>query len=254
MRAIALDPSIIRLADLAKGGSYVVASGLAAGLAVSALGSSSRGQLVASLLVKPLTRALLIVIALGLTLHAISKVARAVWDRDDDPEGVMRRGLLAAEGAVHLLAAIVTFAGSYGAGREHFVAWSARLISPAAGAWAVMGLGGALMLAGAFQIYRATGGIETEAFEPSIRSWPHVRRFLRLGQAGVIARGLALPMIGAFLIITAAQSTPYEAPSLAASLDALLARVEGPYLLLFVAATCALYGGAVIALAGYKRD
>lgn len=245
--------TLLRGTEIAKGLAYVIGAGLAGGLSLTAIGARSAQGLVVDLLDKPITQALLGVVAVCLAFYSVWRLYVAARERDSDPESILRRAATGAGGFVHLLMALAAAGGLYGAGREDFTPLTAQLLIPRIGVYLAVVLGASLMIAGAIQIYRAVNGSYEDTLELPARSDPDARRLLRFGQIGMIARALALPIIGTFLALTALQAKPYDPIGLASSMELFLARSAGPYLLLFVGLASALYGGAVVAVSKYKK-
>lgn len=82
----------------------------------------------------------------------------------------------------------------------------------------------------------------------------HARQVaLRTGQVGFIAKGAAIGLIGALVVVAAVQSDPAEASGLDVALKTLAAQPYGPYLLIVVALGLAAYGVFCFFDARYHR-
>jgi hypothetical protein len=239
--------------EMAKGFGYVVGAGLAGGLALCALQAKSTKGLVVNLLTQPIGLGLLSVVSLCFLSWSAWTAYLVVRRRDSDPESIFRRFGTGAGGFAHFLVAIAAASSVLGFVLGEETPLTAILLVPAAGASAIFLFAATLAIAGAMQIYRAIDGELEErlAFPPRLD--PPLKKLLRFAQLGVIARGLAMPIIGSFLAMTASMSTPFEPMGIAEGLEAALARPAGPYMLLSVAIASAVYGMAAVAVKAFQR-
>lgn len=76
----------------------------------------------------------------------------------------------------------------------------------------------------------------------------------RAGQAGYMARGVTIAMIGGFFIIAAIQHDPDEAKGLGGALSTLSQQSYGPWLLALAGLGLGLFGAYCIAEAKMRRD
>lgn len=77
---------------------------------------------------------------------------------------------------------------------------------------------------------------------------------VRLGQAGYVAKGVSLGIVGGLSVLAAWTYDPQKAGGLDTALQTLLDQPLGPYLLTLVALGIAAFGAYCFAWARYPRE
>ena len=212
-----------------------------------------------TILLAPLGRVLLGLVALGLLGYAAWRLFQGILDPDDegrDARGIVKRVDHAANGLFHAALAVSVgrvALGSGGGGGGGPDDWTATLLQQPFGRWLV-GLAGAVIFAvGLFQFYRAYDAKFMEKLKPGEMA-PRERLWTRrAGRLGHAARGVVFVVIGVFLAQAALQSDPDEARGLGGALSALAAQPFGPYLLGLVAFGLVAFGLFMFVVARYRR-
>ena len=248
---------LARLGFAAKGVVYLLVGALAAAAAWGA--GSARGSTGAlqTLYDEPFGRVLLGLVALGLVGYVLWRLVSAFANPDDDGAG--RRAFHFVTGVTHAVLAVaaarmaLTGSGGSSGGNGSAAHWTAQVMAQPLGVFAVGLAGSGLALYGLHQIYRGfTADVDDRLalhrLRPSAVAW-----VVRLGRAGLIARGIVFALMGAFLIVAALQSDPSEARDLGGALRTLEGQTYGPWLLGAVAAGLFAYGVFQLIRAKYRR-
>jgi len=106
---------------------------------------------------------------------------------------------------------------------------------------------------GLFELYRAAAVELTRRLELSGVSPAGRRRIVRMGRAGLAARGIVFGMIGWFVVQAALHSASGEVQGLAEALRTLRGQPYGRWLLGAVALGLAAYGAFLLVKARYRR-
>lgn len=181
----------------------------------------------------PFGNVVLALIALGLAAYAVWRVVDAIWDLEDygtDAKGIIARLGQTVTGLIHLAigaAAAAILFGSGGSGQGSAIARAAaRVMEMPYGRWIVGLAGAATVGAGIYyglkalrQSYRRhlRGNRFTQAWNPVLR-------------AGLLAQGVVVGVIGAFLIYAGLTSNPGQAGGLERAFGWLEAQVYGQVL------------------------
>src|SRR5215212_4593255 len=228
-------------------------------------GAEAAGQQGAlrSILVAPLGRVLLCIIALGLLSYTAWRLYQGVMGPEDaggdlkgDLKGIARRldyvinGLF--HGALAFYAGQLAF-GSGGGGGGSPDDWTASLMSQPFGRWLVVVAGLAIVGAGLYQFYKAYKADFQENLKTGEMSLREKRWTTHAGRLGYAARGVVFGVIGVFLIQAALQADPDEARGLGGALATLARQPFGPYLLGAVALGFVAYGVFMFVVARYRR-
>ena len=250
-----------RLGYAAYGVVYVLVGVLSVG-AASGGGGKTAGQegALQTILLAPLGRVLLGLVALGLLGYAAWRLFQGVLDPDGegrDAKGLIKRADHLVNGLFHAALAVsvgrVALGSGGGGGGGGPDDWTATLLQQPLGR-GLVGLVGAVIFAiGLFQFYRAYDAkfmqkLKPGEMSPRERTW--TRRAGRLGHA---ARGVVFMVIGVFLAQAALQSDPDEARGLGGALSALAAQPFGPGLLGLVACGLVAFGIFMFVVARYRR-
>lgn len=247
---------LARVGFVAKAAVYFIIGGIAARVAFGMGGrtTDTRGALI-TILRQPFGTVLLGVVAAGLFGYAVWLLFTAALDaegRGSDLRGRLKRIGVALRGLVHAaLGAQAAFMVLGSPTRANALReWTAWLLSAPLGAWMVAIAGAAVMVYGAYQLYRAVGRDLAEGLEMAA---PVARWAVRFGRFGVTARGLVFSLIGFFLLRAALMYDARQAKGLAESLRTLAARPSPSWLLGIVAMGLVSYGLYELFEARYRR-
>lgn len=249
-----------RIGYLAKGVVYLIVGGLAAAAAFGAGGrtTGSEGAL-ATILHQPFGRVLLALVAIGLAGYAFWRAVEGLADPEGhgtDAKGLVMRGRALVSAVIHVslvISAVALVTGNGGGSGRGTEGWTAELMSQPFGRWLV-GLVGLVVIGAAIQqwisAYRARfrRRMDYSAVNRDAERW-----LVRLGRAGLAARGAVFAIIGSFFLVAAWQANPNEAKGLAESLHTLETQPFGPWLLGLMAIGLALYGAHQIVKARLRR-
>jgi Domain of Unknown Function (DUF1206) len=245
-----------QLGWLAKGVVYVLAGVLAAAVAARSVGWTSTvapdGEASPAGAIKEIAtftggRILLLALALGLLLYALWRLFTALAPGGSGAEAVaMRLG--------YAISAILYFTFSLTAlalarrptgntdGNRKVVDLSARVMSHSAGRWAIALAGLIAIGAGLYRIVKgAKGDVETELNLAGL-SADRRRLIKRLGIVGEIGRGIAVSLIGFFLLRSGMDVNPQEATGLDGALRRLTVNGWGSALVGVVGVGFVAYG------------
>ena len=208
----------------------------------------------------PHGRALLGALAVGLGGYALWRLIQAVRDTESagsDLRGILTRLVYAGIGATYAvlaLSALRLVGGVEGRGGDAVAQdWTARLLAQPFGQWLVAAAGLGVVGVGLFQFYLAFGGKICDRLQLSEMSQEQARFVVCAGQVGYSARGVALAIIGGFLVIAGLRAQPAEARGLGGALETLGQQPLGPWLLGAVAVGLLAYGVFMVVQARYRR-
>ena len=212
-----------------------------------------------TILLAPLGRVLLGLVALGLLGYATWRLFQGILDPDNegrDAKGFVKRSDHVVNGLFHAALSVSVgrvALGSGGGGGGGPDDWTATLLQQPFGPWLVGLVGAGILAVGLFQFYRAYDAKFMEKLKPGGMS-PRERRWTtRTGRLGHAARGVVFIIMGIFLAQAALQSDPDEARGLGGALSALAAQPFGPYLLGLVASGLVAFGLFMFVVARYRR-
>lgn len=251
---------LVRFGYVAYGVVYLLVGVLAmqAAFGGAAEAAGQQGAL-RSILLAPLGRVLLCIIALGLLAYAAWRLFQGVMDPEDegrDAKGVVKRlnhvlnGLF--HGSLAFYAGQLAF-GSGGGGGGSPDDWTATLMSRPFGRWIVVVAGVGIVGAGLYQFYEAHRADFREKLKMGEMSLRKKRWTTHAGRLGYAARGVVFGVIGVFLIQASLQTDPDEARGLGGALETLARQPFGPYLLGAVALGFVAYGVFMFVMARYRR-
>jgi hypothetical protein len=221
--------------------------------------TASQESALRQVLLAPLGRVLLGLVALGLLAYAAWRLFQGILDPENegkDAKGLLKRIDHLLNGLFH--AALAFSAGelalsSGGGGGGSPDDWTARLLAQPLGRWLTVIAGVVIVGAGLYQFYkayRADFRDELKAGEMSARAKTWAACSGRLGYA---ARGVVFGVIGVFLVQAALQTDPDEARGLGGALETLARQPFGPYILGAVAIGLVAYGVFMFVVARYRR-
>ena len=250
---------VARFGYAAYGVVYVLVGVLAFQAALGGGKTTGQEGALQTILLAPLGRVLLGLVALGLLGYAAWRLFQGVLDPENegrDTRGVVKRSDHVVNGLFHaaLAASVGRVAlGSGGGGGGGPDDWTATLLQQPLGQFLTVAVGAGIVAIGLFQFYRAYDAKFMEKLKPGEmgpreRTW--TRRGGRLGHA---ARGVVFVVIGVFLVQAALQSDPNQARGLGGALSALASQSFGPYLLGAVALGLVCFGLFMFVVARYRR-
>lgn len=249
----------VRLGYAGKGVIYLLIGGLALRLALGAGGqlTDSTGVLktVEDL---PLGVAWLLAIAVGLLAYAGWKIAEGVWDagrRTSGSASWMHRALVILKGLVYGTIGIQAIREAGGLGGDprdaDEYARSAMQFPFGGVAFGLIGLG--IASYGLFQIWEAWNERLGDDLDRPQMYRDGCRWMIKLGRAGVAARGVILVLIGGALARAGLGGDPAKAGGMTEALWAVFAQPYGTWLLAAVAAGLMCYGLFQVLHARYAR-
>jgi hypothetical protein len=205
---------------------------------------------------------LLGIVAVGLFAYAAWSLVRAVFDPDrqgHDAKGVIARVGYAIAGFTYggtALAAWQLARGTGNGGQSSDAStqdWTARLLATPVGPPLVIGLGVILLGIAISEWVRAYKAnfrreLSLDRLVPELQQW-----VVRVGRAGLIARGVVFALIGVFLVQAARYQDPGQAIGLGGALQKLADQTYGQIWLGLVAAGLCMYGLYSFVQARYGR-
>lgn len=251
---------VARFGYAAYGVVYVLVGVLAFQAALGG-GGETAGQegALQTILLAPLGRFLLGLVALGLLGYAAWRLFQGILDPENEGrsvKGIAKRSDHVVNGLFHAALAVsvggvALGSGSGGGGGPDD--WTATLLQQPVGRSLTVAVGVGIIVIGLFQFYRAYDAKFMEKLKPGEmgpgeRVW--TRRGGRLGHA---ARGVVFLIIGTFLVQAALQSDPNEARGLGGALSTLAGQPFGPYLLGAVSFGLVCFGLFMFVVARYRR-
>ena len=249
--------TLARLGYGAKGVVYLLVGGLSVAAALGRGGQvDGSGGALQSLATAPFGRVLLALLAVGLAGFVVWRAVQALLNPENDSG--RRRAFYVISGIVYAALAVeaVRLAlGSAGGGSGESEAdhWTATLMAQPLGRILVVAAGAALALYGLQQIGKgftaeldrrlALGDLSTTA-----RAW-----IVRIGRAGLAARGLVFSMMGGFLAAAGLTSDASAARGVGGALSTLREQAYGQWLLAAVALGLFAYGLYCLVRARWRR-
>ncbi len=252
-------PSVVRLGRLgwlAKGVVYVLAGLLASAVTARSVGWSSTvapdGEASPTGAIKEISefsggRLLLLALALGLLLYALWRLYTAFGPGGSRAEAVAMRIGYGISAVLYFTFSLTALAlarrPTAGAdGNQKVVDVTARVMTHSAGRWAVAFAGLIAIGAGLYRIVKgAKGEVETELNLAGLSA--NRRRLIkRLGIVGEIGRGIAISLIGFFLVRSGLNVNPQEATGLDGALRNLTVNRWGSALVAVVGVGFVAYG------------
>lgn len=197
------------------------------------------------------------VAALGLVLLAVWQGAEAVAGYSY-AEGATRTRKRISSGIRTIVYLVLAWlAGSSAAGISGGggggKGYTAQLMSAPAGQFLVGGIGVAVIGYGCRQVYKGVTETFTDDLEPEATSGSSGTGLVRMGQAGFIAKGVSLGLVGGLFVWAAATYDPAKAGGLDEGLRILLEQPYGKYLLSLMGLGLAAFGAYCFGWARYAR-
>ena len=251
---------LARVGYVAYGVVYALVGALALQAALGGGGETpSQEGALHQVLLAPLGRVLLGLIAVGLLAYAAWRFFQGILDPENeggDPKGFIKRVDHTLNGLFHGALAfsagqLALGSGSGGGGSPQD--WTARLLAQPMGRFLTVTAGAVVVGAGLYQLYKAYRAdfedeLKTGEMSARARRWS-----TRSGRLGYAARGVVFEVIGVFLFQAALQTNPEKARGLGGALQTLASQPFGPYLLGTVALGLVAYGAFMFVMARYRR-
>lgn len=248
---------LARLGYAAKGVVYILVGLLALQAARGGADATDSGGALRSIVSQPFGKVLLGIIAVGLAGYTLWRWVTALLNPEGEKTGT--RVGYAISGVVHIgltltAARLAMGSGSSGRGGDQAAShWTAEVMSHPLGRWMVALAGIVIAGYGLQQLYHAyTVKLDKQLALGSLggdmRAW-----VVRVGRAGLAARGIVFGIIGIFLLLAALHTDPGEARGLGGALQALEQQPFGPWLLGVVAVGLMAYGIYELVRARYRR-
>ena len=255
---------VARAGYVTKGVIYAIIGGLALQAAIGSGGATTGATgAVQTIGRQPLGRVLLGVTAAGLACYVLWRLVQALLDperKGTDKKAIGKRigygvsGL--AYGGVALLAARAAWSGGRassggggtggggagGGGSGQQEAWTAKLLAQPFGPYLVGAVGVIIGLVGLYHFKQAAEASFMKHYRPHQMDEKERRIAKRVGQAGLIARGITFGVIAWFLVRAAVQFDASEAKGLGEALQTLARQPYGQWLLGIVAVGLIAYG------------
>jgi hypothetical protein len=258
-RAAAEHPAIVKLGRigwLAKGIVYLVAGGLALLIVTRSFGWSdaSTGTKEASPTgaIKEVAHSgggplLLVVLAIGMFLYAAWRVATAVLPGSTDAEGTATRLGYIVSAIIYTTFGLTAISlarapASNANGNQKVTDMTGRLMQHTAGRW-LIGMAGVIAIgAGLYRIVKGLKGDVTDDVDMGGMSAERARWTRRLGAIGEVGRGVAIGIIGFFLLRAAITFDPTQATGLDGALRRFALNPWGVLLVAVVGVGFVAYG------------
>jgi len=199
------------------------------------------------ILVQPYGRAMLLVLAVGLSGYAVWRILDAI--RDPDRHGTAFKGIVTRIGNL-VRAAIYgglgvesfrLFRGLRGSNGREAQMWTARILDIPFGPVIVGLLGGIVSIYGVSEVIASFKG----GYSRTLDITPIPAAFRGIAEAisrfGIGARGLIITVLGVFLVRAAFERDPSEAHGTRDSMLELADAADGPWILAFIGAGLLAY-------------
>ena len=208
----------------------------------------------------PFGQVMLVAVGVGLVGYVLWRIIQAITDTENkgtDAKGIATRGGYFISGLIYaglaLSAFQIAFGSGGGGGDSSSQGRTAQLMAQPFGQWLVGIVGVIVVGVSLYELYRAYSAKFREKLKLQEMSRTEEMWATRLGRLGYAAHGLALGIIGAFIVVAAIQAQPQEARGLGGALSTLAQQPWGSWLLGIVALGLVAYGIFMLVLARYGR-
>jgi hypothetical protein len=169
-----------------------------------------------------LGRVLLVVMVVGLVAYGVWQAVEAIWGhtRQEQKKRLAKRVASAGKAVLSLAlaaTAVGLLVGSRGGSGSSPEQATSGVLSAPGGVALVVVAGLALLVLGAYLVYRGVTASFREKLEPGVD-----RRVIAAGRVGYAGRGVAVAVVGVLLVLAAARHDPEQAGGLDAAFTALL--------------------------------
>lgn len=255
---------VARAGLVAKGISYGLVGVLAIGVALGQGGkTASRDGALATLADEPWGKVVLVALALGFAGYALWRLIQAIFEREDDEDGVkgagkewgkragyVGRGLIYA-GLTYSTVTLLNGAEGQKSQNQEARETTSTIFDLPAGRWLVGFVALAVLGAGLWNFYRGA----TEKFAEKWRGgMSHTERTwgTRAGVIGHVARGVVFGLVGIFLAKATLEYDSRDAIGIDGALQKVAQAPYGPVLLGLTAAGLIAYGLFCLVDARYR--
>ena len=238
-----------RFGYTAKGAIYVLlgALSLMAALGVGGKTTGSKGAL-ETLAKQQYGNILLWLTAIGLIGYIVWRLIQLI--KNPENKGIGSRigyllsgimyGALAMKAFSILIGTLQSGGGSSGSSTKQSL--TAKVLAQPMGQYVIMGVGGAIILYGLYEMYRGLTEKFKKQFNYSDMTKKEKSAVRKTGKLGLLSRGVVLGLIGYFFIQTAMRAQTSQALGLDAALSKLAEQPYGQWLLGIVSAGLLLFG------------
>lgn len=250
---------LARFGHVAKGVVYGLIGVLALQVAFGSGGQLADGQDAARFVdQQPFGQVLLALIGIGLVGYAAWRAVAAIKDTQGEGhggKGIAKRVGYAASALANGALAVTAFqlAFNQGGGGGGQQTWLTQIMAAPAGQFIVALIGLGILARGAQQLWSAytakfTRELKTQQMSATERTWA-----VRVGRAGLAARGVVFGIIGVAVLNAAAQHDPGQAKGIGEALADIGSSPFGTFMLIVVAAGLVAYGAHMLFSAKYRR-
>ncbi len=249
-----LEP-VARVGFATKGIVYVLIGLLAAMAAFGEGGKVSGGKgAMATIGSQPFGKVLLYIVGAGLIGYAIWRFMEAAFESQKE---MWKRGAYAVSGIIHVGLAIAAFqmatAGGSSGQESSKKTYLAEVLTWPGGKVIIILAGIAVVGAGLYQLYKSYTAKFTEKLKLNEMSAEERTWAIRVGRAGLAARGVVFPIIGYFIIKAGWTADPSDVKGVGGALREIGSSSYGQILLAAVAIGLGLYGTLQLVNARYRR-
>lgn len=216
---------------------YLVVGGLALFAAIDGGETQGTTNALADLRSQPFGAILLWVIAIGLLCYMIWRLIAAALDlerRGEDGSGLFARAGLVVTGLIHgaLGVSVATIAlGRSSGGGDSTQDWTAKLMQMNGGQWIVAAIAVGIIGAGLYYVFKGW----KQKYKRTMRVTPTTRKLDPILQAGFIAQGTLIAIVGVLIGYAALTADPSSAGGIGKALGEIRSVAYGRVLLGIIA-------------------
>lgn len=190
---------------------------------------------------------LLVILAIGMFMYALWRIFTVILPGNMDAEGWLTRAGYAASAAMYIVLGWTAIGltrqpSSSKNGNNQVSDIAVRLMRNTAGRWIIGILGLVLIAAGVYRVIKVVKGDGDDEIDLSGMSTERRTITCRLQQVGDVGRGVAIALIGFFLVRAAATYDANEATGLDGALRRLAATSSGALVVGIIGVGLAAYG------------
>jgi hypothetical protein len=245
-----------RVGLAARGLIYILVGALAIEVARGGSAQTDQKGAMNKIAEQPFGQTLLWIVAVGLLAYGLWRLGEGIWGRreeTDDKKRAVKRLESVASGLINIALSLLAARIAIGSGSSGGGDQTSRLLDANGGETIVFVIGLVLIGVGVALAWR---GLKTDfekqlkSGEMSSRTYAVVRR---LGQAGYLARGVVVAMVGALVIKAAVDHDPEKASGVDVALKSIAEAPFGKVLLGLTALGLICFGAYSFAEVRYRR-